>query len=146
MEWIGDTRQEYTQLFDIYVPIAVAVFLLIVALVALAVVRFRSASDDLPRGSASSKPAEGGWALLVGCIVAVLLYVTYSAMSDIEASERRTRGPRVDVIAAKWNWTFRYPGEGVAQRGVDGRLSTLVVPVDTPVRFRMTSTDVIHAF
>lgn len=146
MEWIGDTRQEYTRLFDIYVPIAIAVFVVILALVAYVVLRFRSLSRDFPEGRDENRPAEGIYALLVGCVAAGLLYVTYDSMSNIEAAERHTRGPRIDVVAAKWNWTFRYSGFGVVQRGSDRRPTTLVVPAQTPVRFRMTSLDVIHAF
>jgi len=142
----GDTRQEYTHLFDIYVPIAVAVFVVIVALVVFVVLRFRSSSREFPGGRDSNKPAESLYGLAIGCVAAVLLYLTYNSMSEIEASDRTARGPRVEVTAAKWNWTFRYPGFGVVQRGTDKRPTTLVVPVDTPVRFRMTSIDVIHAF
>jgi cytochrome c oxidase subunit 2 len=143
---IGDTRQEYTHLFDVYVPIAIAVFVVILALVVFVVLRFRSSSREFPAGGEGSRAGEGAYALVVGCVVAALLYLTYESMSDIEASERQARGPRVDVTAAKWNWTFRYPDSGVTQLGSYRRPTTLVVPVDTPVRFRMTSIDVIHAF
>jgi len=110
------------------------------------VLRFRSSSREVPAREESSRAAEGAYALVVGCVVAALLFLTYDSMSDIEASERQARGPRVDVTAAKWNWTFHYPDYGVTQLGSDRRPTTLVVPVDTPVRFRMTSIDVIHAF
>jgi len=42
------------------------------------------------------------------------------------------------VLAQKWNWTFTH------QNGVSDNV--LYVPVDTPVRFVMTSKDVIHSF
>jgi cytochrome c oxidase subunit II len=143
---IGDTRQEYSHLFDIYVPIALAVFVVIVVLLVFVVLRFRSSSREFPAGRDTSKAAEGVYAVVVGCVAAALLYFTYDSMSDIEASDRQARGPVVDVTAAKWNWTFTYRGQGVTQLGSDSRPTTLVVPVDTPVRFRMTSIDVIHAF
>jgi cytochrome c oxidase subunit II len=51
----------------------------------------------------------------------------------------------VGVVASRWNWRLTYPG-GVVQTG-DGRTrpATLVVPAGRPVRFRLTSRDVVHA-
>jgi cytochrome c oxidase subunit 2 len=46
----------------------------------------------------------------------------------------------VRVRASRWLWTFSYPGQGVR----DSR--ELVLPLGRPVRFEVTSTDVIHSF
>ena len=46
----------------------------------------------------------------------------------------------VQVIGQQWTWTFRYPQFG-------GMESTeLMLPVNTPVEFHVTSLDVIHSF
>jgi cytochrome c oxidase subunit 2 len=46
----------------------------------------------------------------------------------------------VQVIGQQWTWTFRYPQFG-------GMESTeLMLPVNTPVTFHVTSLDVIHSF
>jgi cytochrome c oxidase subunit 2 len=46
----------------------------------------------------------------------------------------------VQVIGQQWTWTFRYPQFG-------GMESTeLMLPVNTPVAFHVTSLDVIHSF
>ena len=46
----------------------------------------------------------------------------------------------VQVIGQQWVWTFRYPQFG-------GMESTqLMLPVDTPVEFHVTSLDVVHSF
>jgi cytochrome c oxidase subunit 2 len=45
----------------------------------------------------------------------------------------------VDVTAQQWLWTFSYPGTGVESR-------SLVLPVNRPVEFNVTSLDVTHGF
>ena len=47
---------------------------------------------------------------------------------------------QVQVIGQQWAWTYRYPQFG----GMES--SELMVPVDTPVTFHVTSLDVIHSF
>jgi cytochrome o ubiquinol oxidase subunit II len=46
----------------------------------------------------------------------------------------------VDVVSLDWKWLFIYPAHGVAS------LNRLVVPVGTPIRFRLTSTNVMNSF
>jgi cytochrome o ubiquinol oxidase subunit 2 len=46
----------------------------------------------------------------------------------------------VQVISLDWKWLFIYPNEGVAA------VNWLVVPVGTPVRFRLTSASVMNSF
>jgi cytochrome c oxidase subunit 2 len=43
------------------------------------------------------------------------------------------------VTGQQWLWTFSYPGTGVESR-------SLVLPVNRPVEFNVTSVDVTHGF
>jgi cytochrome c oxidase subunit 2 len=45
----------------------------------------------------------------------------------------------VDVTGQQWLWTFSYPGTGVDTR-------SLVLPVNRPVVFNVTSVDITHGF
>jgi cytochrome o ubiquinol oxidase subunit 2 len=47
---------------------------------------------------------------------------------------------RVDVVALDWKWLFNYPDHGVAA------VNQLVIPVETPVEFRLTSATVMNSF
>jgi cytochrome o ubiquinol oxidase subunit 2 len=47
---------------------------------------------------------------------------------------------RVDVVALDWKWLFIYPDHGVAA------VNQLVIPVETPVEFRLTSATVMNSF
>ncbi len=144
-----DTRDEYQELFNIYWPVGVGVFLVISAAILFAVLRYRSDSDELPEGRDESKPAELGYAAVVAVVVAGLLFLTYSTMGDIDAASTGDTDAaplEVSVTAARWNWRFEYPGEGIAEESANGEPATLVVPADTPVRFTLTSLDVQHSF
>ena len=46
----------------------------------------------------------------------------------------------VDVVSLDWKWLFIYPAQGVAS------VNKLVMPVGTPVHFRMTSASVMNTF
>jgi cytochrome o ubiquinol oxidase subunit 2 len=47
---------------------------------------------------------------------------------------------RVDVVALDWKWLFIYPDKGVAA------VNQLVIPVGTPIEFRLTSATVMNSF
>jgi cytochrome o ubiquinol oxidase subunit 2 len=47
---------------------------------------------------------------------------------------------RVDVVSLDWKWLFIYPDQGVAT------VNQLVIPVATPVSFRLTSATVMNSF
>lgn len=46
----------------------------------------------------------------------------------------------VEVVSLDWKWLFIYPEQGIAT------VNRLVLPVDRPVRFRMTSSSVMNTF
>jgi cytochrome c oxidase subunit 2 len=46
----------------------------------------------------------------------------------------------IQVIAQQWKFTYRYPTFGAFET------TSLVVPVDTPIAFHVSSLDVIHSF
>ena len=149
-----DTRAAYDRVFELYVPVAVAVFILVAVALAVPVVRDRSRPGREPSPRATSARLEGGYAVLLAVVAAVLLWRTLSAIGDTNPVVARAAaapgagpaGLTVRVIAAKWNWRFEYPG-GVVEQG-DGprRIPALVVPAGQPVRFRLSATDVTHAF
>jgi len=50
-------------------------------------------------------------------------------------------GPvEIEVISLDWKWLFIYPQEHVAA------VNQLIIPVNTPVRFRLTSSSVMNSF
>lgn len=47
---------------------------------------------------------------------------------------------RIDVVAMDWKWLFIYPQQGIAS------VNHLVIPLGTPVHFRITSATVMNSF
>ncbi len=150
---VSDTRERFSDLVGVYLPIAAAVFAVVVALLVFTALRFRSQQDDFPGGRDDSHPLEWGYAIVVGAVVALLLYLTFSTMSDEHdtlastgASAKAPPGAEaIHVTAAQWAWRFAYR-RGVVVQGDSRRVPTLVVPVGRPVHFTVTSLDVVHAF
>ncbi len=114
-------------------------------------------SDAGHRSEAIAVAAERRWAIIVGAILAVLV-----AMMVVTGLHWAAMPPsRVETVDVK---TLHVAGEFVESNlgtavGTDGRITVrlvaqqysfqpqcLVVPADTPVTFRATSTDAIHGF
>lgn len=140
-----DTAREYRHLFDIYAPIAVAVFLIIGGFVLFAVVRYRWRPGRLPKGRSEHPWLEGGYALLLAAVVPVLLHFTFTTESRVDKLPKHP-GLRVVVTGAQWNWRFFYPKYGITQFSGTTRPGTLYVPSNTQVLFLVRSVDVIHSF
>jgi cytochrome c oxidase subunit II len=149
----GDTRGPYDQLASLYLPIAAVVFALVAVALVVVAIRFRARPGRTPSARQAAPRLEIAYALGLALVAALLLWRSFAAMSDSDpvvarAAPAAGAGPAgltIGVVASRWNWRLAYPG-GVVQSG-DGRTrpATLVVPADRPVRFRLTSRDVVHA-
>lgn len=143
-----DTRDLYDGLEAIYLAIAAAVVLGFWLVVVYAVVRSRRRDDRLPSQRAESK-VEYAYAALLVVIAAALVALTLHTEDQIDgpSQSRATavRPPlRVEVVAAQWRWTFRYPDQGITVRSRG--TPALVVPTGARIAFTGTSRDVTHAF
>jgi cytochrome c oxidase subunit 2 len=142
---MSDTAREYRHLFDIYVPIAIAVFAVIAAFVFFALVRYRWRRGHAPRGKTERPLLEGAYAVVLAAVAATLLYFTFSTEAKVDPLPGHP-GLVVNVTGAQWNWRFEYPKYRITQLSTTQREGTLYVPSGTPVLFRIGSVDVIHSF
>jgi cytochrome c oxidase subunit 2 len=141
------TRRVYDQLYDIYAPIGIGVFAVVVAAIAFAVLRYRRRPPSAAARWRENNRLEVAYALLLSCVVAFLLYLTYSAEHKVDTvSAHEQPSLTVDVTASKWEWTFSYPAYGIVARSGAVGHQPLVVPTGEAIRFRLTSIDVIHSF
>jgi cytochrome c oxidase subunit II len=147
VQGLVDTRTEYDHLFSIYVPIAIGVFLVILVVVGISVLVFRRRPPERAARWHENNRLEGSYAVLLACVAAFLLYLTFTAEHKVDTvSNREHPSVVIRVIASKWEWTFDYPAYGIVLRsGTVGR-QPLVVPAGEAVRFEITSVDVIHSF
>jgi cytochrome o ubiquinol oxidase subunit 2 len=62
------------------------------------------------------------------------------ALDPYKALPSTTKPIEIEVVSLDWKWLFIYPNDGVAA------VNKLVVPVGTPVHFRLTSSGVMNSF
>lgn len=148
----ADPRVRYFDLASVYVPVAIAVFVIVGVMVAVPVLRHRASRGAAPSRRSGAPRLEAAYAGGLVVIAGVLVWRTFAAMGAVDPVTPSRASPRapasgltVRVVAAKWNWRFEYPG-GVVQQGVARRPAVLVVPANETVSFRLTSLDVAHAF
>jgi cytochrome o ubiquinol oxidase subunit 2 len=126
-----------------------AIMLVVVVPVILATLGFawwyRSSNA---RASRSWDPAFEGRIEFVTWSIPALIVILLSGVIWIGSHQLDPRAPipadakplRVDVVALDWKWLFIYPDQGIAA------VNQLVVPVGTPVDFRLTSATVMNSF
>lgn len=141
-----DTRTQFYDIWSVYWPIALAVFLTVLALVVFFVLRYRSRSREIPSGRDESQPLEIGYAIGLACIAAFLVALTFSRMPGKADSAATGKPVAIKVTGARWDWRFEYPEFGIVEQGGSHHIPVLRVPVDTEIEFAGRSLDVIHSF
>jgi cytochrome c oxidase subunit 2 len=141
------TRDQYKHLFGIYVPIALGVFALIVVTTLTAVLVFRRRRVEDAAKWHENNRLEGAYAVLLVCVIAFLLYLTFSAEHRVDRVSAQERPQlTIDVYGAKWEWQFSYPAYGINRYSGTVGHESLVVPANEAIRFRLITRDVIHEF
>lgn len=135
-------------LYPIIFYIAVAVFILVEGLLLVIVYKFRRRrSDDtgLPAQTHGNNLLEVLWTVIPTLIVGGLFLLTVDRLGTLE---RLDDSPAVviDVTGFQWQWTIKYPDDGVELTGVGRDGPVMGLPVNETVRIRLQSADVIHSF
>ncbi len=153
--------EEYTLWF--IVPIT----LLVLALLAVCILRFRASLNRVPSRTSHNTLIEVLWT--VGPVV-VLLFLAVPSFQLLTAQYTPPEEPKLTIKATgnQWNWDYEYQVDeplsfnsalladdaraaaGKDDRAVYPRLlavdNEVVVPVDATVRVLVTASDVLHAF
>ena len=147
MAWLIDTRQVYGHVFNVYVSLGLAVFALFALAIIGTAVWFRVRPRSRPSRRHEANRLEMAYAVVLACVAAGLLVVTFDAEhKDDVASAAERPALTVDVTGARWEWIFHYPRYGITEESGYVGDQPLVVPIDRAVRFRLRSVDVIHSF
>lgn len=134
----GNTAVKTVIVFSV---LAAPVAALVYAVGTYSLIAWRRGSHETPpedgpplRGNA---PITIVW-LVVTSLLCIVLLVW--GLAELSAETVGHSGAlQVDVTGQQWLWTYSYPGTGVESR-------TLVLPLDRPVQFNVTSEDVTHGF
>ena len=128
-------------LHNVILWIATIVFLIVCALLAYSLVKFRRRSEDDPEPDQSfhgNATLETIWTLIPVGILVVLLILTFQTIRDIDPN--RPTDLTVQVVGKQWLWEIKYPEYGIS------KLGQMHLPVDTDVRIEVMSEDVIHSY
>jgi cytochrome c oxidase subunit 2 len=137
--WMGD-------LWRGSVIAALIVGAFVVSLIIWCVLRYRHrAADPLPTQRQYHVPLEVVYTSLPILIVLTLFVISYSVQNRVDALSSRPI-ETIEVTGFQWQWQFHYPANGITITGAPNRTPELVVPTGGPVRFVLTSRDVIHSF
>ncbi len=140
---MGNTLHAYEHVQDIYLPIALGVFVLVVG--TLLVLLVRGARRPKPARTSQALLAEVVYACALACVAGFLVWVTFTAETPIDRTVADP-GLRLKVIAAQWSWRFVY-ADGVSVTDIDTwHPVPAYVPTGTEVEIAGTSEDVIHGF
>ncbi len=123
--------------------ICAAIFVVVVALLAYCIVRFRRRPGDDDREPPQiygSNQIELAWTVIPLLIVFVLFLVTTRTLIAVERAAQPADALQVRVIGHQWWWEFRYPGGDVVTA------NELHVPVGRPTVLTLESADVVHSF
>jgi cytochrome c oxidase subunit 2 len=133
---VSDSARSVDQAFLVILGVCVALFLLILSLMAVFLVRYRRSRHPVAVDIEGNLWLEVLWTVVPVFIVLGMFYFGWVGYRNLRHAPEGT--PEVDVIGRMWSWTFLYPN------GV--RTDTLYLPVGRPVELELRSMDVIHSF
>ncbi|WP_134669106.1 cytochrome c oxidase subunit II [Halorussus marinus] len=132
-------RSLNTQLLFMAIPITV----LVEGILIYTVLKYRN--NDDPQPTKENRRLEISWTIATALVLLVVGYASYGVMANDYVSntgdlEAQGDAVEIEVVGEKYLWTYNYEGENVSTTG------TMVVPNNTDLYLRITSSDWIHAF
>ncbi len=128
---------EVDWLYYVIFWISVAFFVGIVGVMGYFVVRYRSKPGVRAKKTGHSNTLEVAWTVLPLILLIVLFH--WGFQSYVRGSVAPSSSLDIRVRGAQWLWEFRHPN------GME-ELNEVTLPVGTPIRFIMSSGDVLHSF
>jgi cytochrome c oxidase subunit II len=141
---VASTRDDFSSVWSLYLWLGVGIAVVIFAVVAFTLVRYRARSGRKPSRLAERNALEVGVATLILAIVALLVFRTFRTEAK-EDDSSRPDAVQIHVDAFQWGWKFTYPGQGVTVIGDSNHEPNFAVPEGRTIAFALTSSDVIHA-
>lgn len=125
--------------FDVILWISVFFFVLIVLPMAVFVWKYRKRAGYKPKPAQDHNLAlELGWSIIPTLILVYFFVEGVWGYLDMRTPPDEAAEYEIQVQASQFSWKFTYPNGTVSPK--------LVLPVNTPVKFRLQSEDVLHSF
>ena len=149
----GDVARQQGNLVIWSTVLMLVIIVPVIVLTVLFAWRYRATNEDAtyePDWDHSTQLELLIWAaplLIIICLGALTwvgahLLDPYRPIGRID-SQRALTGVKpleIDVVALDWKWLFIYPEQGIAT------VNALALPVDRPIRFRITGSSVMNSF
>jgi cytochrome c oxidase subunit 2 len=139
----AERANDYVLTMKFFTVLSCPVLALVMVFAIYSLYRWRSQGEPATDGPymVAGKGVQIAWVGISAALV-VLLYGW-----GLVFLNRADAGPpagsnvlNVDVLGEQWHWNFTYPQYGNAQS------ADLVVPINRPILFKITSVDVVHSF
>lgn len=123
---------------------AAPVAALVIAVVLYSIFGWRQArgsgpSDESP-AIRTNGPVTTAWVLVSSLLCVFLLIWGLGEMNSLAPKATSVKPMVIDAIGNQWAWNFKYPDNGNIES------NQLVMPVNQPVIFHVSSMDVVHSF
>jgi cytochrome c oxidase subunit II len=129
-----------SQVDDLYmflIWLSLFFFLLIAGLAIYSAIRWRHKPGDVTPHTTHNTTLEITWTIIPLFLVIMIFFWGFKGY--LAASTPPGDATEIQITAQKWNWTFEYPDGNRA-------INELHIPLGKPVKFIMSSQDVIHDF
>lgn len=150
----GDIAVQQAHLITISVILMLLIIVPVLFLVVYFARKYRASNTEaeyLPDWDHSTKLELVIWGapLLIVIVLGLVTWIYTHKLDPYRPLERldaarpipaSTKPLIVQAVAMDWKWLFIYPEQGIAT------VNELVVPVDVPVRFKISATSVMNAF
>lgn len=134
----GSEARDVAHIWWLMFGLATAVYVVVAALVIVAVVRGRRRGRALDADRREDHWIWWGGIVFPAVILAVIAVVTVTTTRNLRTSERDEL--RIEVTGRRWFWDVRYPDSGVTTA------NEIHVPTDRPLDFVLRTDDVVHSF
>lgn len=145
-DWMGtliaDDMKPVDTVYRALTIASIPFFVIICAILAFVLVEFRAKPEDDDEKDGApfhgSTKIEIVWTIIPTIVVMALGLYAWAVLDKVEAKQPNSM--TIKVIGQQFAWNYQYPEQGIKTSG------DLVVPVNRPLYFEMTSADVIHSF
>ena len=143
----GENAQKINNLDWMVFPLAGIVGVLVFALIAYILFRFRDKGQALPTQSHGNPAVEIALTIVPALILSVVGVFTFKGIFELAKTDDTQMV--INVTGQQWWWEYDYPAQVVNGVEITQPIITsgqLVIPTGTNVLLRETSRDVIHSY
>jgi cytochrome o ubiquinol oxidase subunit 2 len=150
----GDIAKQQAHLITVSVVLMLLIIVPVMILIIWFAIKYRASNTEAayePDWDHSTKLELVIWGapLLIVIVLGLVTWIYTHKLDPYRPLDRIAEGRPiaptakpliVQAVAMDWKWLFIYPEQGIAT------VNELVVPVDVPVRFKISATSVMNAF